>query len=196
MKLSDVLAKVSNSTAEKTAAAVPSTTPTVSTTPSNDIADRLKVALKEATAPDAQKTAATTSPVQDLVKIASDLSATEHDALVKEANLYGAAVADGFMLRLAQYNTASSQVAAAQPTPTAKVAAADDSFEKFASENPEMVKEAAQLGYDSTMLQLQKLSQDAYDAGWNNTVAHVHKLASDSFVAGFKFVVDHIEASR
>lgn len=198
MKLSDALAKVTNSTAEKTAAAAPSTTPTVSTTPSNDIADRLKVALKEATAPEAQKTASQTSPVQDLVKIASDLSATEHESLVKEANLYGAAVCDGFMARLAQYNEASAKVTAAQPAtaaPAAKTASEDD-FEKFASENPDLVKEAAQLGYDATMLQMEKLSQAAYDAGWNNTVAQIHKLASDSFVAGFKFIVDQVEAAR
>lgn len=198
MKLSDALAKVTSNTAEKTAAAAPSTTPTVSTTPSNDIADRLKVALKEATAPEAQKTASQSSPVQDLVKIASDLSAAEHDALVKEAQLYGASVADGFMARLAQYDAAATKVAATQPAPPAQVAktASDDSFEKFAAENPDLVKEAAQLGYDSTMLQLEKLSQAAYDAGWNNTVAQIHKLASDSFVAGFKFVVDQIEAAR
>lgn len=195
MKLSDVLAKVTSNTVEKTAAAAPSTTPTVSTTPSNDIADRLKVALKEATAPETQKTASQASPVQDLVKIASDLSAAEHDALVKEANLYGAAVCDGFMARLAQYDQASAKVAAAQPAQTAKTAS-DGDFEKFASENPELVKEAAQLGFDSTVLQLEKLAHAAYDAGWNNTVTQIHKLASDSFVAGFKFVVDQIEAAR
>jgi hypothetical protein len=195
MKLSDALAKVSNNTAEKTAAAVPSTTPTVSTTPSNDIADRLKVALKEATAPEAQKTASQASPVADLTKIASDLSTAEHDALVKEANLYGAAVADGFMARLAQYDAASAKVAAQAPAPATKVAS-DDSFEKFAAENADLVKEAAQLGYDTTSLQLNKLAQSAYEAGWNQTVMQVHKTASDSFVAGFKFVIDQIEAAR
>lgn len=195
MKLSDALSKITGNAAEKTAAAVaPTSSAAGSTSPSTDIGERLKVALKEATAPEATKVAAQASPTQDLLKLANDLSGAEHDALVKEAQLYGAAVCDGFMLRMSQYNEASAKVAAQQPAPVKT--ASDDSFDKFASENPDLVKEAAQLGYDSTVSQLEKLSQLAYDAGWNNTVAQIHKTAADSFVAGFKYVVDTIEAAR
>lgn len=185
MKLSDALAKI-NGAAEKTAAAAPAPA-----APSNDIAERLKVALKEATSPEPTKVAAQASPVDDLVKIAADLSRSEHDALVKEAQLYGAAVCDGFMARASQYNEAASKLAG-----SAKTASAEDGFEKFAAENPEMVKEAAQLGYDTAAGQLEKIAQAAYDKGWNDTVVEIHKMASDSFVAGFKSVLEIIEASR
>lgn len=189
MKLSDALAKI-NGAAEKTASVA---APIASSAgPSNDIAERLKVALKEATAPEPTKTAAQASPVDDLVKIAADLSRSEHDALVKEAQLYGAAVCDGFMARASQYNEAAAKLAGQSMDKTA----ADGSFEKFAAENPEMVKEAAQLGYDTASGQLEKIAQAAYDKGWNDTVVQIHKLASDSFVNGFKSIIEMIEASR
>lgn len=196
MKLSDALAQINGKASEKTAAAAP-TTPAAdaATAPSNDIADRLKVALQEATAPEAQKTAAQASPTEDLTKLASDLSKAEHDSLVKEAQLYGSAVADGFMARLAQYNEAAAKIAGQSPVET-KTAGEVVDFQKFAAENPQLVKDAAQLGYDNTVSQLEKLSAAAYDKGWNDTVVQVHKLASDAFVAGFKFVVDTIQAAQ
>ena len=189
MKLSDALAKI-NGAAEKTASV--SAPAASAATPSNDIADRLRVALKEATAPEPTKTASQASPVDDLVKIAADLSQSEHDALVKEAQLYGAAVCDGFMARASQYNEAASKLAGQSIDKTA----AEGDFEKFAAENPEMVKEAAELGYETAAGQLEKLAQAAYDKGWNDTVIQVHKLASDSFVTGFKSIIEMIEASR
>lgn len=194
MKLSTALAKITGTAAEKTAAVAAPTTPAAgSTAPSNDIADRLKVALKEATAPEPTKTASAPSPVEDLTKIAADMARTEHEALVKEGQLYGAAICDGFMARAAQYNKA----AADQAPPTIETKTAGEAgFEKFAAENPEMVKEAAQLGFDTTMGQLEKLGEAAYAKGWNDTVQQIHKTASDSFVAGFKAIVDIIEAAR
>lgn len=194
MKLSDALAKINPGSAEKTAGVVAPSAPAVAPAASSDIADRLKVALQEAIAPEAQKTAAQASPVEDLTKIAADLSASEHEALRKEAMAYGAAVCDGFMARAAQYNEAAAKVAAEQPAP--KTAATVDTFDKFAAENPDLVKEAAQLGFDTTNVQLQKLAEAAYDKGWNDTVQKIHKLASDSFVAGFKAVIDIVEAAR
>lgn len=194
MKLSDALSQINGKASEKTAAAASTTPAADAPAPSNDIADRLKVALQEATTPDAQKTAAQASPTEDLTKIASDLSKAEHDNLVKEAQLYGASVADGFMLRLAQYNEAAQKLAAQTPADT-KVAAEVGDFQKFAAENPQLVKDAAQLGYDTTITSLEKLSSAAYDKGWNDTVVQIHKTASDAFVAGFKFVTDHIQAN-
>ena len=189
MKLSDALAKI-NGAAEKTAhVSAPAAS---AAAPSNDIADRLRVALKEATAPEATKVAAQASPVDDLVKIAADLSRSEHDALVKEAQLYGAAVCDGFMARASQYNEAAATLSSQSASKTA----ADGSFEKFAAENPVMVKEAAELGYTTAAGQLEKLAEAAYDKGWNDTVVQIHKLASDSFVSGFKSIIDMVEASR
>jgi hypothetical protein len=188
MKLSDALGMIKGS--EKTASAV---APSPSPTPGNDANERLKQALKEATAPQA-KTASESSPIADLTKIANDLSKAEHEALTKEAQLYGAALCDGFMARAAQYKEAADKA-----VPAAKTAAAGGGhtdFEKFASENPDLVKEAAELGYESTVLQLQKLASAAYDKGWNDTVEQIHKTACASFVAGFKDTLELMSAAR
>lgn len=194
MKLSSVLTKMGAAPTTKTASAAPASTPT--TAPASDAGERLKQALKEATAPDAStKTASQASPVEDMTKIAADLSRAEHEALVKEAQLYGASICDGFMARAAQYDEAARKVAAAQPT--TKTAAADASdFEKFAAENPDLVKDAAELGYSTTIAQLEKLGEDAYAKGWNDQMAHVHKVASDVFVEGFKRGYAMVEAAN
>jgi len=188
MKLSDALGMIKGG--EKTASAP---APTGSSSSSNDASERLKQALKEATAPAPQaKTASQASPVEDLTKIAADLSKSEHEALTKEAQLYGAAVCDGFMARAAQYQEATDKLGASTET----AAAPGGDFEKFATENPELVKEAAELGYSTTVGQLEKLAEAAYAKGWNDTVEQIHKTACDSFVAGFQETLKIIEGAR
>lgn len=187
MKLSDALGMIKGG--EKTASAIAPASTSTGSTSSNDAGDRLKQALKEATAPEPQgKTASQASPIENLTKIAADLSKAEHDALTKEAQLYGAAVCDGFMARASQYQEAANKVAA--------VAGGTSDFEKFASENPDLVKEAATLGFTTTSSQLEKLAEAAHAKGWNDTVEQIHKLACDSFVAGFKDTVQLIEGAR
>jgi hypothetical protein len=162
--------------------------------------EKLKTALHEALTPppDETKQASTaTSPVQDLEKIAAQVTASEQEALTKEAQLYGAAVADGFMARLAQYNEAAEKLAAQQPAAQAipgrvvelvqpAKTAADDSFEKFAQENPQLVKEAAELGYATTMGQMEKLAETAHKKGFEEATVSIYKFAHDSFVRGFQ----------
>jgi hypothetical protein len=46
---------------------------------------------------------AASAPAEDLQKIANEVIASEEEALVKEAQLYGASVADGFMARISMY---------------------------------------------------------------------------------------------
>jgi hypothetical protein len=190
MKLTEALTKISGST--KTAAV---STPVVTATAStSDATERLKQALKEATASDVgSKTAAAKSPVEDLTKIAADLSKAEHEALVKEAQLYGAAVCDGFMARAAQYQEATAKVAAAQPA-VKTASATNDSFDKFASENPDLVKEAMMVGYNSTSIQLEKLAEEAYVKGYNDTLKQAYDTACNAFVAGFKGAMDLMES--
>lgn len=190
MKLSNALGMIKGG--EKTASA---SAPTGSASPTTDAGERLKQALKEATAPAVQsKTASQTSPIEDLTKIAADLSKAEHEALAKEAQLYGAAMCDGFMARASQYKEAADK--AAPLAKTAAVAGGSSDFEKFAAENPDLVKEAATLGYTSTMGQLEKLAESAYAKGWNDTVEQIHKVASESFVAGFRDTLQLIEGAR
>lgn len=189
MKLSNALGMIKRD--EKTASvSAPASFSATAPSP-NDAGDRLRQALKEATAPEASaKTAGHASPIEDLTKIAADLSQAEHEALVKEAQLYGASVCDGFMARAAQYNSAVAS------TKTASANTGDSDFEKFAAENPDLVKEAAEQGYAATAGQLEKLAEAAYAQGWNTTVAQIHKTACDAFVAGFQDTAALLEASR
>ena len=189
MKLSQVLTRISEPTSTKTAAAAPAT----AVVPAGDAPDRLKQALKEAMSEDpATKTASAPTPVEDMLKVATDLSRAESEALVKEGQLYGAAVCDGFMARAAQYNEAAAKTAA----PTKTATDITDTFEKFAAENPDLVKSAAEVGYSSTVQTLEKLSNDAYVKGYNDTVQQIYKTACDAFVAGFKDVSAIMENAR
>jgi len=191
MKLSEAIARVNGPESTKTAAVVPAPSPTTSV----DAPDRLKQALKEAmTEEPAAKTASAASPVEDMMKVAAQLSGAEHDALIKEGQLYGAAVCDGFMARAAQYNEAASKTAAQVPTKTASDSA--ETFEKFAAANPDLVKSAAEVGYASTLQTLEKLSNDAYTKGYNDTVEKIYKTACAAFVAGFKDVSAIMESAR
>ena len=196
MKLSSALGLIKGG--EKTASAPALVAaPTGSASPSSDAGERLKQALKEATAPEPQsKTASQASPVEDLTKIAADLSKAEHEAITKEAQLYGAALCDGFMARAAQYKEATDRAAATTPKTASVIDVSNDSFEKFAAENPEMVKQAAEVGYAATIQLGQKLAEVAYAKGWNSTVGHVHKMACDCFVAGFRDTLQLIENAR
>jgi hypothetical protein len=207
MKLSNVLAKIGGT--EKTAHAAPASAPaTGEKSATAQTEERLRAALKEATAPApaADKTAsAAGSPAADVTKLASEVLGAEHAALVKEAEFYGAAVCDGFMARLAQYDGAAQKIAAEQmgsavatlqPGQPLKLAAADDSFDKFASANPELVKEAAELGFERTMLQMDKLASAAYDRGYNEGVTTIYKVAHQSFTAGYEDTLRLIEAAR
>ena len=195
MKLTNALGLIKGG--EKTASATAPATTSTGSTSSSDAGERLKQALKEATAPEPTKTASAASPVEDLTKIANDLSKAEHEAITKEAQIYGAALCDGFMARAAQYKEAAEKVGPVLTTQSAKTASAEDaSFEKFAAENPALVKEAADLGFTTTMTQLEKLASAAYDQGWNVTVQQVHKTASDCFVAGFRDTLAIMESAR
>jgi hypothetical protein len=183
MKLSNVLARINGSDEVKTAS--DSSAPATKSAATSQTADKLRAALKEATAPaPVEKQAAAASPVGDLTKLAAETVGMEHEALVKEAQFYGAACADGFMARLSQYNEAATKIAS-QEIGAAK-GANDDSFEKFASENQALVKQAAELGYDTTKGQMDKLAEAAYTKGYDEAVGVIYKTAHESFTGGYE----------
>lgn len=192
MKLSSVLASVKGPGEVKTAGA-PAPAGTEKSAAASESGERLKQALQaveSGLAQKAEKTAATTpSPVEDLAKMAEQTVSLEREALLKEAKFYGEAVADSFMARLSQYNEAAVKLAAASspPAPAAPAAAPSaDSFEKFATENPQLVKEAAELGYERTNDQLEKLGQAAFRKGYEEATVAVYKTANACFVSGYE----------
>lgn len=154
-------------------------------TPAQATGAQLRDALREslAAAPAQTKTASADEgqPAEHLIKMASDLAAAEDAAVLKQAQVYGAAVCDGFMARYGQYEKAAAEVMPQMPV---KTAGADDSFEKFASENPQLVKEAYDLGYQTKLAALQKEAAEQFNAGYNDTMEEVHKLASAAYKHG------------
>jgi len=177
MKLSSVLGKINGTDGEKTASAV---SPKVA----SDTAARLKAALHEATAeaPTVTEKKASSTPIADLTKLAADTAASEHESLVKEAQLYGAAVADGFMARISQYNEAAEKIAGQQAPAVPNTR--------------HLEKQAADLGYATTMSQMDKLAEAAATAGYNDTVAQIYKVAHDSFVQGYAHASELVLESR
>lgn len=141
--------------------------------------DQLMTALNDVLSDDGEKTAAapaSASATGELVKMAASLASSEGDALVKEAHLYGAAVADGFMARLGQYESAtqgmgSTKIASADGVPT------EEEFEKFAQENPDLTKQAMELGYHHGKQQIEELKKLAFAQGYQDAEAEINELS-------------------
>lgn len=140
---------------------------------------------KEATKSASAKTAGAKPAVSELNKIASDLADAKGEALKKEAELYGAAVADGFIARLSQFQ---------ESTKTAAVEV--DSIEKLAAAYPELVEQAIEVGHNNAV---EKLAQDpeflkSAAAGYDDTMKEIEKTASDCFDRGYNDAKAVVEA--
>lgn len=141
--------------------------------------DKLISALDEAMTQPAEKTASvdSQSATDELVKVAANLANSESEALTKEAHVWGAAVADGFMTRLHEYEQAtggmepSTKVASTDGTPT------EEEFEKFAQENPDLVKQAMELGYLHGKQQIDELKKQAFDQGYKDASGEIEELS-------------------
>lgn len=204
MEIKDIMKRLDASRSDegiKTASAAPS-----NGTPTNP--EALRGALRDAlaAAPSTEKTAAVTepqNPAGDLLKLAEDLTSAEEEAMMKQASIYGAAMCDGFMARFGQYEDAALEAPSVktaqaqqpqQPQQPAvsdadlnaiKTAAANDAeFQKFASENPDLVKEAVDLGYRQTWDNLVKTAEADFDSGYSDTMTEMHKMASEAYKQG------------
>ncbi len=162
-----------------------------------ELRDALRAAVAEA--PQQTKIASAGGDASDhLLKMASDMANAEEQALTKQATMLGAAMCDGFMTRFAQFEEAAGNVSPSpQSMKTAAVqqhadvglemikqAAADPAFEKFASENPDLVKEAFDMGYQQTMDGMVKQAEAEYEQGFNETMDTVHKVAAECYIKG------------
>jgi len=112
------------------------------------------------------------SAVDSLVKMASDLAGTEQQALAKEAHLYGAAVADGFVARLNQYDQSLDAAGVKTASASNEFVPSEEEFVKFAEENPELVQQAMNLGFTDTQAHVQQIKTAA------SSEATLEKLAS------------------
>lgn len=181
MKLSQVLGNLHGNDGEKTAAAASPASSNTTEKTAAETQQRLKAALAEVTSAGAgAEKRASNTPVADLTKLAAETANAEHESLVKEAHLYGAAVADGFIARLGQYNEAAEKVASQQP----------------AGVSPRLEKQAAELGFATTMGQMDKLANDAYAKGYNDTVEKIYGAAHGCFVNGYKLAAEMVVNAR
>lgn len=176
MKIEKILAGIRESqSAEKTASEKPASAPVSEKTaaPRAQLVSALNDALN---ASGNEKVASEGNPVSDVMKIASEVAATEKEAAIKEAQLLGAAFADAAVARLAEWNKTAAALPQAPAQTTAPAA-----FGKFASENPELVKQAHQMGYEQARAELEKRANDVYVQGYNDTVTKIHKTAAFEF---------------
>lgn len=105
-------------------------------------------------------------PASSLEKLASDAQAAEEQILTKKAQYLGAALADGFMARFAQYDTALSDVA----VKTATAAPNTDTLAKEA--------------YAAARADLEKQAQTEYERGYNDQLGEIQKVAAHYHLAG------------
>lgn len=198
MELQDIMQRLNSSrAAEEAAVKTASVKPGNGHNPNPEV---LRSALRNAlaTAESEEKTASAQAagrPTDALLKMAEDMSNAEDAALQKQAEVYGAAMCDGFMARFAEYEDAAMKTSGVLPQQqkTAsvdedlemiKTAAQDPAFQKFASENPELVKEAYDLGYQNQWNGMVKQAQDQFQQGYNDQMERMHKIASDCYKAG------------
>ena len=128
---------------------------------------RLESALDAALSMDktASYSSGVSTPSNDLVKIAQKLADAEQLALVKEAELYGAAVCDGFIARMGEHESNGVKVASFGGGDVDEV----------------LVKQAMELGYRETRGELEKIAQQAFIEGYTET----DKIASQALQAGY-----------
>ena len=132
------------------------------------------------------------SPVDDVMKVAAEMAGAQKEAAIKEAQLLGAAFADSAIARISEWNKTAAQMVAAAPAPVAMDSA---DFGKFAQTNPELVKQAAQLGYDTAKADLEKQAEDSYVQGYNDTVETIHKTAALEFLKAAAITAQIIQTS-
>jgi hypothetical protein len=145
---------------EKVASAA-STATTPATQPGRDV---LLTALNNAV--ETAKTASeqAPNPVNDVVKIASEVAEAEKAANVKEAQLMGIAFADAAIARINDWQ---------------KTAAAN-----MPADASDLQKQAAEAGYRQAIADMEKQAEEEYARGYNETVETIHKIASLQFIHG------------
>lgn len=180
MKLANVLQTIRGAEGEvKTAGAVDTATAKEAST-ADTLKTALSAALAETVMPAVKTAAAAPTPAQDLEKIANQVMTSEQDAMLKEAQAYGVAVADGFMARLAQYNDAAEVVAKETGTKTA--AMVEPAYAPSADLYSQIKQASASTASTASV---EKLAEAAYVKGYNEATDAIHKLASASFVEGY-----------
>ncbi len=190
MEFGKLIESIQANDGEKTAAAPPEET---------DAGKALEAALEKVAASAPQENPSAGDPVDDLMKIASDLAGTEKEAELQHAALLGHAFADSAIGTWAAYDAELSKKASEQGV-----------------EVNEQVKEAALRGYHDTVaalnapngekvasddLEVEALVKQGEAQGYTREQVHAAlqdlstKTAEDQFVMGQQAAVDEVYAS-
>ena len=140
---------------------------------------RMVETVRRVSSATATKVASENTPVADLQRMAKQAQALEEQAMAKEAHFMGAAIADGFMERFAQYDVALSNAGV-----------------KTASADPSLVKAAAAEGYRQAVADMEKTAEAEYTRGYEDTLRGVHKLASDIHFGGQAMARNILDRAR
>ena len=128
---------------------------------------RMVETVRRVSAATATKVASENTPAADLQRMAKQAQALEEQAMAKEAHFMGAAIADGFMERFAQYDLALTNAGV-----------------KTASADPNLLKTAAEEGYRAAVADMEKTAEAEYTRGYEDTLRSVHKLAAEIHYGG------------
>ncbi len=139
----------------------------------------LDAALEKAAAPVAPASpVAEVDAVEALMKSASELAGTEKESEIAHAALCGQAFADGAISKLAAYDAQVQQAALQEPKIAAM--AAPIAPAPAAEVDDELIKAAAEAGYQET---LQKVAEE-YKSGHDTALQEVHNKAATEFLKG------------
>ena len=130
----------------------------------------------------------TITPVQALEKMASEALESQHEMRVKQAKFYGKLLADEAIAHIGSLDKlASARLQGNDVTQT---------FSKVASEQPELVKEAAQLGYQRTKAALEKHAAEAFIYGQELAYKLAHEAASAEFIKAAQVTNQFLRAAQ
>jgi len=178
MELKNVLNQLKESAGTEKTAAAGTSGLTKTAVARNKLKSSLDVALKQAE----KVSFADTSASDSLEKMASDLASADREVMIKEANLYGAAIMDGFIARGTQYGVDVN---------AEKTASADDEdFVKWAQANPEEFQRNFAIGHQQGSMEKQA-SEYSQMEKWASTAEGYHameKLSSDYSAAHHEVV--------
>ena len=124
------------------------------------------------------------TPAASLERMAKEAQAAEQEQLLKQAQFMGAAVADGFMERFAQYDTAlnTQGIKVAQTTATPPDEA--------------LLQKVANAAYSEAVQDMEKKAAAEYDQGYNDQLQEIHKIASDVHYIGQQTANHLIQEAR
>jgi hypothetical protein len=136
--------------------------------------DEATQAEKTAAQAAATPAAADATPVEALAKMAEETLASQDDIRRKQAALYGQLMADEVIARLGNYEKLAGAMFAGNQV--------GNDFAKVAAEQPELLKQAAEAGYEQTHNDIAKLAAAYYDDGVQHAYKVAHEVATSEYV--------------